>query len=491
MVSPGDLRAAPPRYYVESLALLGADAASIGFIHLAAALWILRRSDVRPRRPWPLLAYAIPCAGVWTMYLLAFWPGLMSSDSQDQWGQVLRAEFHNYHPAFHTLTLWLITRLWLTPAAVALTQIVALSLVFAATARELEAWGVCGRVRLLVTLAFSCSLVNGTMVVTLWKDVPYAITCLGLFAILLALVRTRGRWAESPAHLAVLAVALVCVTLFRHNGALVGVGLVAIVLWLWPAHRGALAATALVAVAACLIIVGPVYRAIGVKPIPAAVRLQYQLQQIAALVHDGVLLSTEDEAVLAHVLPLESWRSRYNCYIADPIVHSPHLDRAYLNAHADEVRALWRRLVRGHGQILLRHQLCASSLVWRLSQPVHGWLTVPPLSIHDPASSLWPRFADQVRRLVDGSLRPSVIWWVWRPALYLYLTLFCALVAAARVGDWRLLVAPGPAVLNSLVWMMFVAAQDVRYQYPVYVIGLVMPALLFARRPFADSVESR
>ncbi|ABU57674.1 MULTISPECIES: hypothetical protein [Roseiflexus] len=68
---------------------------------------------------------------------------------------------------------------------------------------------------------------------------------------------------------------------------------------------------------------------------------------------------------------------------------------------------------------------------------------------------------------------------VWRPALYLYLTLFCVAVAMIRHRSWRLAGLALPVVAQSLIWMLLLTGQEVRFQYPTYVIGLLAWELLF------------
>ena len=154
----------------------------------------------RPARAASVVAlhwYAAPCLVVWSVSLLAFWPGMMSSDSVDQWGQMLSGQYNDVHPAAHTLTIWLVTRVWLSPAAYALAQIGALAFTFALAMRELALAGVSRRVQMALTALFALSPVNNVMVITLWKDIPYAIALLGLFWMLLRVWRAGGGWLHS------------------------------------------------------------------------------------------------------------------------------------------------------------------------------------------------------------------------------------------------------------------------------------------------------
>jgi len=92
--------------------------------------------------------------------------------------------------------------------------------------------------------------------------------------------------------------------------------------------------------------------------------------------------------------------------------------------------------------------------------------------------------------------QPDVIWLVWRPATYLYLTLFCVLAASIRRRSLRTLGLALPVLAQSVVWMLVLTVQDFRFQYPVYLIALVSVGLLFvpvsssAAEPLPDTVEA-
>ncbi|MFM8320038.1 MAG: hypothetical protein ACKOC5_03900 [Chloroflexota bacterium] len=58
------------------------------------------------RRTWRLtLLYMLPMLAAWGIFLLAFWPGVMTPDAIDQWNQVQTKSFNDFHPATHTLSI--------------------------------------------------------------------------------------------------------------------------------------------------------------------------------------------------------------------------------------------------------------------------------------------------------------------------------------------------------------------------------------------------
>ncbi len=128
--------------------------------------------------------YALPMILVWFIFLLAVWPGMMTPDSISQWSQLISLQFNDAHPVFHTLLLWLITRIWFSPAAIAICQIIFLSLTAAWGIGTLRGLGLPNWAAWLLAGLFAFNPINGDMVNTIWKDIPYS-TALFLLSIII------------------------------------------------------------------------------------------------------------------------------------------------------------------------------------------------------------------------------------------------------------------------------------------------------------------
>ena len=112
-----------------------------------------------------------------------------------------------------------------------------------------------------------------------------------------------------------------------------------------------------------------------------------------------------------------------------------------------------------------------------------------PNRLHlEPAPRL-PAAREKLADAITASMAPGVAWLFWRPALYLYLVLAGTCVACARGGDWRYWAVAAPALANSAVIALMTPAQDFRYQYGVYLVGLFLGPflLLVAGRRGSDA----
>jgi len=118
--------------------------------------------------------FVITCVTAWSFWLLLFWPGIMTPDSLNQWSQMLSGQLDDWHPPFHTMMNWMITNIWLSPASIAITQILALSLAVGYGLQLLWRNGVPEWAAWIICLLVALSPVNGVLVVTILKDVATA-----------------------------------------------------------------------------------------------------------------------------------------------------------------------------------------------------------------------------------------------------------------------------------------------------------------------------
>lgn len=425
----------------------------------------------------------------WGATLLIFWPGLMSLDSGDQWGQMLRGRYEDAHPAFHTLVTWLITRIWLSPGMVELAQIAALAVVFALTLRELAQVGVARWAQVGIVALFALSPVSNMMVITLWKDIPCAITLLALFWMLLRVWRTEGAWLRSWRGMGLMALGLALLSLFRHNGPAVALLIVSALPMVDRMVRvKQVVVIAEMALGLVVMVRGVLYPALDVQPVPPWMARQAQIHQLGAYEAHAASLDAAEQALLERLLPLDEWRRRYVCYSVVPLLYGdPGMDKGFFDAHVDAFTDLWLRLAVRDPMTLARHQQCITSLVWRITQPADGYLATWQGDLIDnyarnlgiAPSSPVPEVRDRLMSWLRSLEHPSVIWLVWRPATYLYLALCCIGIASIRRRSLRMMGLALPVVAQSLVWMFVIIVQDFRFQYPVYLIALVSVGLLF------------
>jgi hypothetical protein len=460
--------------------------------------WVSVRSSLPA-----MVGYALPSMLVWLVYLLAFWPGLMTlGDPVWQWYQLRVGQYFDWHPVFHTWTMWLITRLWFSPAAVALVQIILFSLVVGWGLTILNELGAPAAVTWGLSFIFALSPVNGALSIALWKDIPYSIALLVLALITVKIIISDGIWLTKPRHWILLGAILSLVTLYRHNGLAPAVATVLALLVAYRRHRLPLTVGLGLAIFIRWGVTGPLYDLAQVHRDSKLNACALFVHHIGAYIVAEVDISQADRDYLNRIRPLEdNWR--YNCYSIDDTIWDGKIDYAPISEHPDRFIQIYLSLITQQPSVLLNHLACSSTLVWHVTRPSGGYLFTTGMYVEDGKirtifpndsglveGSKLPKVQRFLFKLIAVTAEPKWSWLVWRPALYLYATLICVAGIAVYTKDVHWLLVVIPVIVQSVMMILLIPAQHVRYQYPVYLISLFSLGLPFARNCYLEAPNS-
>jgi hypothetical protein len=470
---------------------------------LVAGLWLSSRTDGRTAEAPPTwkegLLYAIPSLISGALWLMAIFPGLMSADSTDQWNQALTGHMHDAHPVLHTLIIRALSHLWTTPAVVATAQILVFGALIAWGCISLRQAGLSRTATWATALVLGLAPVNGTLINTLWKDIPFSLALLAVSILLFRAAELRDETSRRGFWVA-LAVASVLTMHMRHNGA--------------PAVLGAFMGLFIlerrrwktVAVAFVLVMVAALgsrkllLRIVDVRPVDSGITL---IGYLGSHVAAGTELRDDERAILNDIRPLED-RWRYVCFSNVPTVFDGRFSMDGLKRHQQALPALLLELTLRNPQPVLKHALCASSMIWKLSQGrdfIYGPAiivrnetedigTIHPSPVSPKPEPVLPELGKRLLRFLARSIEPELAWFFWRPALPLYLALLACAVRCLRQRSWRATAVLMPILMHSFVLALLIPSPDVRYQYPVILVGQMFTlAWLLARRATPPAPE--
>jgi len=465
--------------------------AKVVILGLLAASVVLLLASIPARQESARTASSrlvVACASAYALvaltWLLAYWPGVMTVDSVVQWHQLTRGSFNNEHPAFHTALLWLFSAGGRSPALAVLAQIVLLTLTLGLCLDAFAEWGVPGWVIAAVTLVFSVMPANLLLAITLWKDIPFTAMVMCLSALMLRLGRTQGEALRRPGFLLALFGTATALALFRHNGLPIVAGLTVVLPLVvpWSLRSRALAAPAM-AIVAFVVLSGPVLDLAGVGAARRAFKAAIPIHQVGALASEVPHTFDDDErAFLSALQPFSTWQHRYACHLVNPLLFEG-LDVERFETMNPQFLALWLRHAKEHPEVILRHLGCVSSIVWAVRRS-GGYLYLGDRAIIPNQLGLRnaPKLGstrELMNRYLDWSGERARVWWMWGTAFYLYLALAIGVSTALRTrAGWSALFVL-PAVLCALSLLVVNVAQDFRYMFPMYVIGLLSLALPF------------
>jgi len=444
----------PPSYTFVYLVL---NLAGIGIPIFLLSYWLLSRPVYRYQvikvSSWSWLWYAAPCYLIWTIYLLAFWPGQMSPDSLSQWKDAMTGNFRDWHPAFHSMTLWLITRFWDSPPAVAFTQIFFLGLTVAWGLVILRKLGVPKFLNFIVCLFFALTLVNGLMVIALWKDVAYSIAVLAMTLIVLQIVSSDGKWILERRSWIFFGVIIVLTAIYRHNGVSTALGTPLILIVIYRKFWKQLTFALVLGMFLYIGIRGPLYGILDINrnlPNPnfQPKVAKYEKRRLGATVTTPTSTTSENQSIFRNTIKV----FRY---------------------YADLSSTIWRvKPLEG------RFKRVEYTNVWWDHKKGIRYINSNKLDINE--DSLAPRIRNFIFNKFIQSVSQPQSYFIWRPAFYLYLFLASVVIVSIRLNSWKFLLLSVPIVLHLLPFFLISTSKAVfRYHYSVVIVSLLLSLPLF------------
>ena len=448
--------------------------------------------------------FALPMIFVWTICLLTFWPGILTPDSIVQWGQaVAKVPLDNRNPAIYTLLIRLLTTAFNTPAIVAFAQILALSLVTAGGIRFLLNQHISIKTAWILSFIMAFSPVNLFFPITIWKDVPYGISMLAVFLILLQIVISDGVWLKKRSNRIWLILSGICLSLFRHNGFPVLVATLVIFLLLYRQIRGLLFQALVVIIAAYGLVLGPVYSIFhvtkgndnGINPI--------LVHYISAHIEAETPLTESERTWLNQVYPLDQWK--YDPCVINNLWFLPGFNEKILQENPKEVMNIFLSLSKKAPSVSLRHAFQSSNMIWKIQ---HGgcylyriglmgqsdgtlkWVEANQFGVVQ--ESKLPKLTNLLFNFflkTAGPTFPDAIF--WRPAIYTYWTLLVSTILALRFLKPRYLLIGLLTLIQSGMMLFITIAQDMRYQYGVMLIGIFCIGLLFLPKTIMPETKNQ
>ena len=191
----------------------------------------------------------------------AYYPGGASFDNHRQWAQVQTGVFDDWHPAIHTMIIWLITRVVNRYAFFIAVQMFGFSLLVGYMAATLRAWGLKTLWVVLFVLTILTARSTRGIMLFAWKDTMFSLLALALAAQMINIVLSKGAWLDTWGGRIGFAVALALTSLVRHNGMFFTIPLVLLLFILYGKRRSwECTISTLMALLLVFLVRGPLYR---------------------------------------------------------------------------------------------------------------------------------------------------------------------------------------------------------------------------------------
>jgi len=447
---------------------------------------------------WWMIGSTALCAIIWSIYGWFFYPGLISWDFYVQWYEMSgKIPFSDWHPLFHTLFIWLVTRIWYSPAMVSLVQIMTLSLLVGLLAKRLYRLGTPWWVVLFLVAFYAFFPLNGFYAVSLWKDIGYSIAFLWLNILVLDIVVSKGKVLTRKSTLLSLFLSLWCVAMMRHNGIVPALGsLLILFLVYYRKYLKPLFLVLISLVAMIVIFKGPVFTWLNVDVKSKNVlKAHLPIQHVGAVLNAGREISLQDKEFLTQIMPLSYWKQAYDSRSCMPLIFGKKTDGShYLNGEFlkdneryREFLGIWAKLVLKNFDVIIRYHLTGSELLWRIQTPYRSFVIADEdlveedlYSGYKPSLRLSERVGDAGRYLIQLINDPATGWLLHRGALYFWLSLFFLSLTIVRTRQWTVVIVAVPMLLQMSTVAAFPLVQDTRFMYPIILVAPMLMALFFS-----------
>lgn len=303
---------------------------------------------------------------MWLPFLLYAYPCVITRDSICQLEQATgRTALSNHHPVVHTmlikLTYYLGQRLFdgddtKSVLVYSVTQQLFLSACFAYLIETFYKFRAKKVVIICTLLFYGLSVYHALYSVTMWKDIWYGGIIAVFTALIWRLLNKGERFKLSITEAVMVFIFSAGMCLMRSNGLFAFALLLLISIFVLFKRNKTTLGIMLLALVTSLVIKGPVYDSIGVKPVDTIEALSIPAQQIAAVASLPADLTSEQRELLENVVDVDRIADLYQPYISDPIKELVRGkgNQEYIKEHKLEFLSLWFSLGLHHPQKYLR-----------------------------------------------------------------------------------------------------------------------------------------
>lgn len=429
-----------------------------------------------------ILFYALPSIIVWMFYLIAFYPGVMTPDSMNQWTQMVTGEFWDSNPVIHTLLNLFITRIWYSPAAIAITQILILSLIWGYSMYRFESMGYKKVVLYFITAVFALNPVNGIFSITLWKDILYSAFIL-LFTMNIINVLVDKHWIDNRKNFIFFLISAFGVMFFRHNGILPFMGTMILLICFYKRNSKPFIITVGSIIVIFFLIKIPLYSLMKVHPASSSEAFGIPTQQIAAVIKEKGYLTEEQKTMINGIMPLDLWAENYMPGNVDYIKFHKEFKTDKLMEDKVGFLKMWIDICRQNPWIALEAYGDQTSIAWS----VKGYTNWGSRKIYANEFGLEQKnIAPPVNYIANKALnftqKKGIDQFFWRPAMPMFLILLFGFAAILKNG-LKATLAIVPVTLNMATVLIATPAQDYRYLYASTLVYLIIILFAFVKIP--------
>ena len=419
-----------------------------------------------------IILYAIPMLVIFVFMLLVFYPGIMSPDAMVQWNQVQTGQIDNWHPAYVTIGILLLSKIWNSPTLYIILQIIIIAFVFSYMLTRLEKYYKLRRSYLfLVSCIFAITPLNFNLSVNMLKDTLYAFWIVLFIAFIIDIINDK-EWIKNWKHAIAFTITVLLIVLYRHNGIIVSVlGMLTIGIVYWKEKMFKISFASFIIVYILMTTLG--FKILNIEEANYA-------NKYAPITHFfGRLLInekefTEDEMnILKEYVDVESLKQNFSQYNMDYSIQAQNTE-ALKNDAKPYIKLCISKMLQ-YPQELIKQYIKLTSFFyspWTTNGSyVAGMFTESELYIYEDTypelkeSSKFPAIIEKVKNITRTyqSVRLEVL--TMRPAIYMYSSIIAIIILVLIKRNKKLILLILPSIYNTISLIPSMPVPSTRYVY--------------------------
>jgi len=421
---------------------------------------------------------------IFSMSLLSFFPGLLTSDVVDQLAQAKVNKYLNAHPIFHSFVIGNLAKLggiWVPE----IFQILVFAIIWAYACKKIRTYNPSTKnkiFQILFTIIICIIPLNFLYSITLWKDILYSYSILAILIFVYIGIKEKFRFTILQAIM--ISIASVAIMKFRHNGLPIGFFMFILLFILNLKNNRNLKQSITLITSFILTIV--------LMSMPKWIWEQKQETTSVAGVLDctriycmGAILGSDteienqDKEFLNLIMNIDEWKESYDSYTGGPILYNPNLNLKVIeNLEGNkQFHEIFTKYAMKNKLTVLKHFLNVNSIWWSIEEKggmhsiilSNNYLSQDTGGIYDNH----PIFNTMNKYLGDYTIKTLQTKWLYellyRPATAIIVSIVCVIAICIKKKNVRYILLLFPMILNIGTYIFIMSSQDQRYFYPCFI----------------------
>lgn len=435
-----------------------------------------------------LICFSIPLI-IFLLFLLAYYPGIISYDGNNQWQQVQSGLITNSHPFFSTYFMLLLSKIHNNPTVVFIYQIILFSIIWGYFCNLINQKSKNKFIIIIFTIFMCLTPIMALYSISLWKDIIYSYYLLAIVVIIYKGIQNNFKYKLSDFILFGILLALICN--YRHNGILVAIMYMCLILIIALFNKKRINKNIVKKITMIFISFISVMLIIAIpkkyylnnyskyrvkvetkseRENSISIKTKYILWMMGAHLKEGNVTNSNDIDFLNKIINIKKWKKIYNPYIINPISNYEHINGKIVNDNPKKLYKMFLKYTKKYPMTIVKHYInCDALEIDPFSQRrtylyIFDFSDIENLNFNKVIKSKLPYFQNVYTRIVYFSLMTGVKY-LYQPALILYLNIIMLIILSKKVFGKKIYLLGTPMILNTISLLPINLAQDLRYVY--------------------------